>query len=168
MNADCKGALAQINKSWKAFEHRGKPMSKAEVKAVLQYAIEKGYEHTGMLSDDEVDNILQSTKQWTPVMLGAKIWFAGEKQGYTVKACDTRYAICTKPFNPLRTVLYTIVDFKEGIRGRNNLIFNIYDYKKQEDIDRCLVDLNNPAAGVQVSHRHHVELFIVKIENPKQ
>jgi len=60
MNADCKGALAQINKSWKAFVHKDKPMSKAQVKAVLQYAIGKGYEHTGMLSDDEVDNILQS------------------------------------------------------------------------------------------------------------
>lgn len=60
MNADCKGALAQINKSWKAFVHKDKPMSKAEVKAVLQYAVRKGYEHTGMLSDEEVDNILQS------------------------------------------------------------------------------------------------------------
>lgn len=106
------------------------------------------------------------SKEWTPVMLGAKIWFAGERQGYTVKACDSRYAICTKPFNSLRTVLYTIVDFKEGIRGRNNLIFNIYDYKKQEDIDQCLDDLNNPVDGVQVSHRHHVALLIVKIKNP--
>lgn len=58
MNADCKGALAQINKSYKAFVHKGKSMSKVEVKAVLRYAIEKGYEHTGMLSDEEVDNIL--------------------------------------------------------------------------------------------------------------
>ena len=60
MNADCKGALAQLNKSWRAFEHKGKTMSKAEVKAVLQYAISKGYEHTGMLSDEEVDNILKT------------------------------------------------------------------------------------------------------------
>lgn len=65
MNADCKGALAQINKSWKAFVYKGKPMSKAEVKAVLQYAINRGYEHTGMLSDDEVDNILQSINKTT-------------------------------------------------------------------------------------------------------
>ncbi len=65
MNADCKGALAQINKSYKAFVHKDKPMSKKEVKAVLQYAISKGYEHTGMLSDDEVDNILQSINPTT-------------------------------------------------------------------------------------------------------
>lgn len=35
-------------------------MSKAEVKAVLEYAIKKGYQHTGMLTDEEVDNILNS------------------------------------------------------------------------------------------------------------
>lgn len=63
MNADCKGALAQINKSYKAFVHKDRPMSKAEVKAVLEYAIKKGYDHTGMLSDEEVDNILQKNKQ---------------------------------------------------------------------------------------------------------
>lgn len=65
MNADCKGALAQINRSYKAFVHKDKPMSKAEVKAVLEYAIEKGYEHTGMLSDEEVDNILEKLKDVT-------------------------------------------------------------------------------------------------------
>jgi hypothetical protein len=60
MNADCKGALAQINKSWKAFTHNGKGMSKAEVKAVLEYAIEKGYEHTGLLSQEEIDSAIKN------------------------------------------------------------------------------------------------------------
>lgn len=60
MNADCKGALAQINKAYKAFVHNDKPMSKAEVKAVLEYAIKNGYDHTGMLSGEEVDNILKT------------------------------------------------------------------------------------------------------------
>lgn len=65
MNADCRGALAQLNKSYKAFEHKGKKMSKAEVKAVLKYAVNKGFEHTGMLSDEEVDNILETIKKGT-------------------------------------------------------------------------------------------------------
>jgi DNA-directed RNA polymerase specialized sigma54-like protein len=60
MNADCKGALAQINKSWKAFTHKGKSMSKEQVKAVLEYAVKKGYDHTGLLSDDEIDDILKT------------------------------------------------------------------------------------------------------------
>jgi hypothetical protein len=58
MRADCKGALAQINKSWKAFEHNGKPMTKNEVRAVLEYAVEKGYEHTGQLSQEEIDIVI--------------------------------------------------------------------------------------------------------------
>jgi hypothetical protein len=59
MNADCKGALAQINKSWKSFIHNDKPMTKQQVKAVLEYAISQGYEHTGLLSDFEIDSIIK-------------------------------------------------------------------------------------------------------------
>ena len=58
MNADCKGALQQLNKSWRAFTHRDKPMSKVQVKAVLEYAISKGYKDTGQLTDIEVDAII--------------------------------------------------------------------------------------------------------------
>lgn len=62
MNADIVGALNQLNKSWKAFEHRGKPMTKQQVKAVLEYGLKKGYKHTGQLTDDEVDVVLASVK----------------------------------------------------------------------------------------------------------
>ena len=59
MNADCKGALAQINKSYKAFTHNKQPMTKAQVKAVLEYAIKQGYDHTGLLSTKEIDTIIE-------------------------------------------------------------------------------------------------------------
>jgi hypothetical protein len=62
MNADIKGALRQINKSWKAFFHKGKPMTFKEVKAVLEYGIKKGYKSTGELTDDEVDSIIKNLK----------------------------------------------------------------------------------------------------------
>lgn len=55
MNADLVGALEQLERSWKAFEHKGKPMTKEQVRKVLVYGIQKGYTHTGQLSDDEVD-----------------------------------------------------------------------------------------------------------------
>ena len=58
MNADCKGALAQLNKSWKAFTYNDKPMTKAQVKAVLEYAIKEGYDHTGLLTDDEINTVM--------------------------------------------------------------------------------------------------------------
>lgn len=62
MNADIKGALEQINKSWMAFEHNGKHMTKNQVKAVLEYGLEKGYKSTNELTDKEVDDVLNNLK----------------------------------------------------------------------------------------------------------
>lgn len=59
MHADIQGALNQINTSWQAFEHKGRQMTKKEVKAVLQYALAKGYKTTKELSDTEVDLIIK-------------------------------------------------------------------------------------------------------------
>jgi len=58
MHADLIGALEQVNKAYKAFEHRGKKMSKSEVIKVLKYGISKGYKSTAELNDDEVDELL--------------------------------------------------------------------------------------------------------------
>jgi len=58
MHADLKGALAQINKSHKAFTHRGKFLSKLDVIKVLEYGLAKGYKTTEELQDDEVDKVL--------------------------------------------------------------------------------------------------------------
>lgn len=60
MNADIKGALEQLNRSYHTFEHNGKRMTKEQVKAVLEYGLEKGYTHTGQLTDNEVDLILST------------------------------------------------------------------------------------------------------------
>ncbi len=58
MNADIKGALVRINRTYRAFEHNGKPMTKEQVRKVLEYGISKGYTNTGQLSDEEVDKVL--------------------------------------------------------------------------------------------------------------
>ncbi|WP_198675441.1 hypothetical protein [Pleomorphovibrio marinus] len=59
MHADVNGALAQINKSWRAFTHKGSPMTKEEVRKVLQYAKDQGYKSTAELSEYEVDRIIR-------------------------------------------------------------------------------------------------------------
>ena len=67
MNADVKGALNQINTSWKAFVHNGQPMTKRGVKSVLEYAVKCGYEHTGQISEAEIDSVLTpgtTKEQW--------------------------------------------------------------------------------------------------------
>lgn len=65
MQADLKGALLQINRSWKAFEHKGQKMSKQQVVDVLKYGIKKGYSTTAELTDDEVDAVLLNSNNNT-------------------------------------------------------------------------------------------------------
>ena len=104
------------------------------------------------------------------LILGNKIYFAEEKRPYTVKACNDRFVVCTKPFNLKHTVLYTIVDLKEKIRGTNNLIFNSYDYSVQEDIEDFLNDLQlfsdnkELNIGLSISHKNRIPLNIIKIK----
>jgi ribulose bisphosphate carboxylase small subunit len=58
MHVDILGSYKQLNKAWRSFEHKGKRMSKSQVKKVLEYALKKGYKTTEELSDKEVDEIL--------------------------------------------------------------------------------------------------------------
>jgi hypothetical protein len=97
------------------------------------------------------------------IKVGTKIFFEKEIRPYMVKAHNDRYAICTKPYNPKRTVLYTIIDFKNKQRAPNWWIFNIYDYKVQADIEQCLKDLET--GECELSKRRAVSLDIIEIEN---
>jgi hypothetical protein len=91
---------------------------------------------------------------------GDKVWFEGEKQGYTVQARSDSYIVCTKPFNAQNTVLYTIIDTEEGIRGTENLIF-CGGFETKEDCDEALERLEKGVS--EVSHRNRVELKITKV-----
>lgn len=53
--------------------------------------------------------------------VGRKIKFSEEKGAYIIRACNDQYLVCTKPFNPQRTTLYTIVDLHNRVRGTENL-----------------------------------------------
>lgn len=90
------------------------------------------------------------------IKAGSRVKFAEENGPYTVKAIGPRFAICTKPFNPRRTVIYTIIDINKRVRSTNDRVFNPYDYKKQSDIDQCLVDLESGSCGV--SRRNSIPL----------
>lgn len=93
---------------------------------------------------------------------GSKIKFAEQSQCFTVQACNNRYAICTKPFNLRKTVLYTIIDFVENIRGTENLIFSFgFETKKscEEALERLI------SGETKVSYRNRIKLNIEKIYN---
>lgn len=98
--------------------------------------------------------------------VGSKVKFAKEKRPYTVQASNDRFAVCTKPFNPQRTVLYTIIDFKENVRGPENLIFGM-GAETREQCEEMLARLNGEdktLGATEVSHRHRIDLDIEKIE----
>nr|WP_156736353.1 hypothetical protein [Mycobacterium sp. E3298] len=100
--------------------------------------------------------------------VGDKVFFRTDKRPYTVKACNESFAICTKPFNIQKTCLYTIIDWRKGKRNRNNMIFNPYDYTKQEDIDQCLRELSDPEHVCEISHRGAVDMDIVRVERKRK
>jgi len=59
MHADIKGALNYMKKKPITFQHRGVNLLQGQAKKVLEYALQKGYETTEQLSDEEVDKVLE-------------------------------------------------------------------------------------------------------------
>lgn len=58
MDADIKGSLDNINRSYRVFEYKGKPMTKAQVIKVLTTGLMMGYKSTSEFKDGEIDKIL--------------------------------------------------------------------------------------------------------------
>lgn len=92
--------------------------------------------------------------------IGSKIWFIEERQGYTVRATGKQYLILTKPFNPKKTVLYTILDVEQMIRGRENLIFcaGAETDEQCQDMVARLID-----GETEISSRYVIAAHISKI-----
>ncbi len=106
----------------------------------------------------DVDTVAVASRRLLPV--GAKIKFMSEKAPYTVRAANERYAVCIKPFNLKRTVLYTIIDFHEYVRGTENLIFGA-GFETDEDCHKALARLT--AGETRVSRRNYVPLDIEEV-----
>lgn len=99
-----------------------------------------------------------------PITAGSKIWFAEEKQGYAVRAVGERYAVCTKPMNAKKTVLYTVCDFHQMVRGTEDLVFCMGAETDQQCAE-MLGRLEGREEGFphsEVSHRNRVPLRIAR------
>jgi hypothetical protein len=93
--------------------------------------------------------------------VGDRVRFVEEAQAYTIQARSDRYLVCTKPFNLRRTVLYTIVDLKQQVRGTENLVFGAgaeTPEQCQEMISR--LEGTGLAWTTEVSHRNHIPLRV--------
>lgn len=95
------------------------------------------------------------------VEVGSKIKFLKEKQRYTVRASNRFYSVCTKPFNAQKTVMYTIIDWRNKVRGPENLIFGA-GAETDEQCEDMLKRLTNGESDV--SSRNYCELDVEKID----
>jgi hypothetical protein len=117
------------------------------------------------------------------IPVGSKVKFASDRSRYTVQASSARYAVCTRLFNLRHTVFYTIIDFREKVRGTENVIFcaGAETREQCEDMlcrlmgkpdsgDRSLIAAGHPVepAHTEVSHRNRIPLDIEKITPPSK
>ena len=95
---------------------------------------------------------------WVNLKQGDPVYLYTEKRPYRVKCRDDRYIICTKPYNPKRTVMYFIVDLKEQRRGPDNMVF-CSGYETQEQCEERLKELQE--GRIEVSRRHDLPLYYI-------
>lgn len=94
---------------------------------------------------------------------GAKVKFLNEKRPYTVICTSRRYTICSKPFNIKHTVLYTIIDWDEMVRGPEDLIFGMGAETREECMNMLVRLLDGHPSRSEVSGRWRVWLDIEKL-----
>lgn len=100
--------------------------------------------------------------------VGDRVWFADpdDKRPYTVRAvtADGRWAVCTKPFAARHTVIYTVVDFRNQVRGRDNLVFG-FGYETDEQCQSMAAMFE--AGEAEHSRRYPpIELRVARTEKP--
>ena len=93
--------------------------------------------------------------RWNGLKRGDPVFVPNEVRPYRVKCRDERFIICTKPFNPKKTVMYFIVDLERHVRGTDNMIF-CSGYETQEQCEERLKELQE--GRIEVSYRNYVPL----------
>ena len=92
--------------------------------------------------------------------VGSEVRFAEERKPYTIRAMSERFVICTRPIrhHGETTVLYSIIDTEEMMRGPNDLVLNCYDYAADDGCRESLAALI--ADEIQLSRRHSIPLVL--------
>lgn len=95
--------------------------------------------------------------------VGDRIYFAEGRMSFAVQARNRRYLVCTRPFSlgrPTPTVIYTIVDTQEQVRGPDNQVF----CEGYETPALCRARLRQLERGeIEVSFRRRVPLNVRRI-----
>lgn len=83
------------------------------------------------------------------VEVGDKVYIPDQKRPYKIRARDERYIICTKPYNPQKTVLYFIIDLVDRWRAPDDRLFCM-GYKTDEDCKERLEELQTGKINLSV------------------
>ncbi|ELB92840.1 hypothetical protein Rwratislav_12173 [Rhodococcus wratislaviensis IFP 2016] len=97
-----------------------------------------------------------------PLDPGARIRFGIEpRRPYTVRALSEHFVLCTRQrdFATTGDFVYTVIDWRNGIRGPINVIGQSVDVSTDERCRDLLDDLE--AGRWEISHRNRVQLDIV-------
>ncbi|WP_368679930.1 hypothetical protein R1X32_00825 (plasmid) [Rhodococcus opacus] len=96
-----------------------------------------------------------------PLDVGGRIRFGLEpRRPYTVRARSEHFVVCTRhrDFATTGEFVYTVIDWRNGIRGPINVIGGSADVSTDERCRELLADLE--AGRWEISHRNRVQLDI--------
>jgi len=110
--------------------------------------------------------------------VGDKVRLASSKRRWTVRGVTRagRFVILTQPFNLQHTVLYTVIDFERGVRGKDDhyglgyesdedIADALHMFQHAEDESRvCDERYCHGAANVSFRSGNHVRLDLLEEE----
>lgn len=98
--------------------------------------------------------------------IGDRVTFKGERMPYTIQARDKRFIVCTKPFVLQKTVIYTIVDLVENVRGPENLVFGA-GFETRGQCEDAIERLNGKGGRhpTEVTYRNRVPVEVIKVRS---
>ena len=94
---------------------------------------------------------------------GDKLRFAEEPNTpYKVRATSEHFALLTRqqPFRPMGVYLYTVVDWRNGVRGPINVVGQGWECKTDEQCRDLIAELE--AGEWEVSHRNWLRIRVNK------
>lgn len=99
------------------------------------------------------------------VPVGTKVWFRSHVRPFKVIASNRFYSVCTKPFNAKKTVIYTVVDWRNKFCGTENTLWG----GGAETEEECQEMLHRITSGKSdISSRNWAKLDVVKLVFPKK
>lgn len=129
-------------------------------------------QHTVEPSDAECGGpaMITAIEALRSASIGCRVRFSEERLSYTIQARGPRFIVCTKPFNPLNTVLYTVIDLEKLVRGPENLVLGA-GAETAGQCEEMLARLEgrNHEAGFtsEVSRRRSIPLRVDFVMPPK-